>query len=108
MMARTHAGPSHNSTPQSVLDAPERTVVRACPARKCKRGEGHDDGVHGVQHEPRAPRPPRAYRLGARYLVNPSPKARHGVDDQPRRSVALRSLRRHHAAARAALDSNST
>jgi hypothetical protein len=31
-----------------------------------------------------------------------------GVDDQPRRSVALRSLGRHHAAARAALDSNRT
>ena len=35
------------SGPRSALAAPASTP--ACPARKCKLAEGHDDGVHGRQ-----------------------------------------------------------
>ena len=88
---RTGPGPSHENTPQSVLDAPVRTVTPACPARKCKKTEGHDDGVHGLQR--RRGTAPRRYPV-SRYRPVRGIKRAPYDPVTPRRSRLLREIER--------------
>lgn len=68
----------------------ERPVARqVCVGKDCRDIPGHDGGVHDV---------PRRLRSGFSFdTVHRSPRMRHGVDDEPRTSVALRQLRRERA-----------
>ena len=79
----------HNSTPRSVLDAPKLNPTPACPKSKCRKVEGHDDGVHGMQR--RRGTTPRRYPV-SRYRPVRGIKRAPYDPVTPRKSRLLREI----------------